>query len=272
MPFIDWEGSNYLGEPVMLYEFKRGGIRLLYANADRDITAGVDTFGAQPISDDGSKQKGDAVTDAFNIVVPTGIGISEWFAYTPPSDLVYVIVRRFHYGEPEAVVVWIGTVVGATWDADDKVTLACQAASVSLKRGGLRMAWQRGCPHALYDQNCRADKESYRFDASIIAINTNSGALSLNGTPPLSAHWAGGTIEFDVVSGTVERRLINNVGFGVVLPYGNLDGYFVGQSIRLYPGCLRTSFWCDSFFHNIENYGGFPFMPNRTPYNGDPVF
>jgi hypothetical protein len=42
--------------------------------------------------------------------------------------------------------------------------------------------------------------------------------------------------------------------------------------VTLYPGCKRTSIWCDTFFHNMSNFGGFQWLPNRSPYDGDSVF
>jgi hypothetical protein len=56
------------------------------------------------------------------------------------------------------------------------------------------------------------------------------------------------------------------------VPYGQLDGYSVGQELRLYPGCKRTGEWCNAFFNNVDNYGGFEFLPNRSPFSGESVF
>lgn len=271
MTFLALEESNYAGEPVLLYEFRRGNLRLLYAAADRDITAGADTYTATAITSDGAKQKGEAVTDAFTVTAPADLTIAEWFAYTPPSDLVYLTVRRFHYGDPQAVVAWIGSVVSVNADDAGKVTITCQAVSVSLKRTGLRLAWQRGCPHALYDQNCRADKTAFGVPLTVTAIGSN--VLLVSGGLSSSAHWPGGFIEWEIASGTFERRLIENtVGGNSIYPYGQMDGYTVGMGLTAYPGCLHTSIHCDTFFNNILNYGGFEFMPIRSPYDGDPIF
>lgn len=270
MPFLDFENSSYGGKPVILYEFRRGGLRLLYAQADRDVTAGSDTYKAIAIANNGVKQKGDGVSDTFEVLVPNDTDIALWFRYTPPSDKVWVVIRRFHYGEPEAVVAWLGSIVSTATDKQGQVTISCQPAAISLRRDGLRLAWQRGCPHALYDQNCRADKTKYAFHTTIAEIHPNY--LWVPDLPPLNAAWAGGFLEFEIAPGTYERRLIGSMDGASIYPFGDMDGYTVGLAITLYPGCLRTSAWCDSYFDNYANYGGFPFMPNRTPYNGDPVF
>lgn len=270
MAFVTSEISNFHGRPIALYEFRRGQMVLGYAAADQDIHTSARTFIAAPMENHGVKQKGTAVTDVFEITCPRSLEIVQWFRYTPPSDIVYLTVRRFHYGDAEAVIIWIGQVVAVSENADETATIRCQAVSITLKRGGLRLTWQRGCPHALYDQNCRADKTAFAVPTSIGALGTNYFTVStgLSG----AAFWPGGIIEWQPSPGTYERRLIEHVIGSQVFPYGQMDGYTPGMAVTLYPGCKRTSSWCNDFFSNLSNYGGFPFMPTRSPFNGDPIF
>lgn len=270
MTFTDLEYSNYSGQPVALYEFKRGETLLCYSSTDRDITANGRVYKACNIMHGALVQKGTPVTDVFEITAQRDLDIVGWFRYTAPSDTVYVIVRRFHYGDSEAVIAWIGQIVAVSEKNDDSATIKCQAVSITLRRGGLRLAWQRGCPHALYDQNCRVDKSAFAVNTTVTSVGGISftvGGLSLT-----SAFWPGGIVEWQIHPGTYERRPIESVAGTTVFPFGGMDGYVVGMAVTLYPGCKRTSSWCISFFNNLTNYGGFPFMPNRTPYNGDPVF
>jgi hypothetical protein len=135
------------------------------------------------------------------------------------------------------------------------------------------MTWQRGCIHALYDQNCRVNKDDFRVPVTITSV----GAASFDFTPSVSgaAFWPGGIIEFDApgLTGVKERRLIESISTNTtVIPYGQMDGYSIGQAINLYPGCKRTGDWCNTFFHNVDNFGGFEFMPNSSPFSGDSVF
>lgn len=277
MTFLDRENSNYSGEPVLLYEFARGMATIFgYASSDRDVTANNGTvdivYKATPISNSGQSQKGTAVTDVFEITCPTGLDIVQWYRYTPPSDTIYVAVRRFHIGDTQSVIVWLGQVVSVQENADETATIKCQQIAITLKRGGLRMTWQRGCIHALYDQNCRVDKTAYAVGVSVLHVNINS--ITLDATPDPSVFWNGGILEFDMpgLTGVRERRLIESIQGSTLTPYGQMDAYAVGLALTLYPGCKRTGEWCNSFFNNIENYGGFEFMPNRSPFDGDSVF
>jgi uncharacterized phage protein (TIGR02218 family) len=277
MAFPTIEGSNYDGSPVVLYEFTRGVDAVFgYAGADKDITTSNGTreivYVAAPISNSGQTQKGTAVTDVFEITCPATLEVVQWYRYTPPSDTIYLAVRRFHYGDTQSVIVWLGQVVSVEENSEGIATIRCQQVSITLKRGGLRMTWQRGCIHALYDQNCTVDKSLYAVGVSVNIVGVNY--LVLLETPSSSTFWNGGILEFDVPSltGVKERRLIESISGNTLFPYGQMDGYYHGMPLTLYPGCKRTGEWCNSFFHNIDNYGGFEFLPNKSPFSGESVF
>jgi hypothetical protein len=202
MAFTTIEGSDYAGAPVLLYEFTRGVDAVFgYAAADKDITtsngAREIVYVAAPISNGGQTQKGTAVTDVFEVTCPASLEIVQWYRYTPPSDTIYLAVRRFHYGDTQSVIVWLGQVVTVEESSEGIATIRCQQVSITLKRGGLRMTWQRGCIHALYDQNCTVDKSLYLTTVHVTNIIPD-GRLQI--TPNLvtsTAFWNGGIIEFD---------------------------------------------------------------------------
>ena len=275
--FLDRENSNYGGQPIALYEFRRGGTEHFYASCDHDIIASGNLYVATPISDEGVNQKGTAVTDAFEMTVPDDMTVAQWFVNTPPSDIIYVVIRRYHYGDSQAVIIWLGQVVSVTFGNENTAKITAQAVSISLRRGGLRLSWQRGCPHALYDQNCRVDKAAYAVSGTITAMDINSITVT-PGTGQafdVNAYWPGGIIEWMIGPNITEKRLIEDVASvssGRFFPFGFNDGFSIGLAVTIYPGCKRVSSWCDGYFRNIENYGGFPWMPTKSPYDGDPVF
>ena len=52
---------------------------------------------------------------------------------------------------------------------------------------------------------------------------------------------------------------------------GSTDGLEVGTAVTLYPGCPRNTTAC-KLFNNLPNYGGFPHLPGKSPFDGSPVF
>jgi hypothetical protein len=54
--------------------------------------------------------------------------------------------------------------------------------------------------------------------------------------------------------------------------FGLADGLYYGLAVNAYPGCNRTTTECVDKFDNLDNYGGVPDLPGKSPFDGDPVF
>jgi uncharacterized phage protein (TIGR02218 family) len=84
--------------------------------------------------------------------------------------------------------------------------------------------------------------------------------------------FTGGFIEYLLPTGFLETRMINrHIGTSIRVLSG-IVGMAVGDPIVAYPGCKRTVRACIDKFDNYDNYGGFPHIPGRSPYDGQPVF
>jgi len=84
--------------------------------------------------------------------------------------------------------------------------------------------------------------------------------------------YAGGYLEYDVVTGISERRFITDHTSGALTLTTVPAGLVVGATVRVYPGCDHTLATCASKFGNAANYGGFPFMPTKNPFDGSPLY
>ena len=40
----------------------------------------------------------------------------------------------------------------------------------------------------------------------------------------------------------------------------------VGPMATVYPGCSHNTTDCDTVFDNLDNYGGFPYLPSENPF------
>jgi len=61
-------------------------------------------------------------------------------------------------------------------------------------------------------------------------------------------------------------RLFTDQGYG--MSYGMIYG---SLTVTLYPGCPRDRQTCNDRFNNLENYGGFDWIPSRNPFNGSSI-
>ena len=51
-----------------------------------------------------------------------------------------------------------------------------------------------------------------------------------------------------------------------------VPGLLTGAAITLYPGCDHTRATCAAKFANLDNFGGFPWIPTRNPFDGGSLF
>lgn len=271
MSYNDLETSNYDGEPVYLYEFRLNDNYWRYTSAAAPVSLLGNIWAPMGIADDGVKQSGETQVDALNITIPTSSPVVGLFIGTPPINPVYLTMRRFHFGDNDAAVCYVGEVYQINEASPVVSTVTCNTLSAAMERNGLRLAWSRACPYSLYDSCCKVNKEAFRLDGVIASVGGSAIVV-----PAAAAYgdryFAGGYVEWlDPTRGTERRAIESHVGstlsiFGVV---GGLTG---GLTIKIYPGCGRTTADCSVKFQNLANYGGIPSMPDRSPFDGNPVY
>jgi hypothetical protein len=277
------EIGTYTGQDVRLYRFQRDQAFWFYNTGDRDIDWSGATWLTTSISDDGLKQKSEAVTDDFTITVPSGMTIVQMFRGTPPSDPIKVTVRQLQYGDTMAPIIWVGYVSSVRYRDEVTSDIVANTQTAYLNKKGLRLSWTRGCPYALYDRDCGVDRNQWAEYVALTNLHGNGFHWRhLGGHPINPSIWPGrltnGYVEWSPFHNYFERRailvdlnstpLVNN---GDVLIIGQTDGMIEGMHAVMYPGCTRDPAGCKRF-NNISNYGGFGFMSGKSPFDGSRIF
>lgn len=291
MAYETYETSNSDGRPVALYEFKYGNTYWRYCTADEDQTVGLDenddpaVWLAQAITDGGVVQGGSDQND-LQITTQANNPVAALFRNAQPSGKVWLTVRRWHIGDPddETPLLWSGTVVNATLTDEATVEMSCRSLGGSYDRQGLRLAWGRMCPHVLYSSfGCKVDKSLHAYEYQIITLtgtNFTAGLFDTADPPapipdsftqPAEGTFTGGFLETVRADGSFQRYGIEQQIGNDFAVLGTTDGLEVGDAITLYPGCPRNTTGC-KLFDNLPNYGGFPHLPGKSPFDGSPVF
>lgn len=275
MTFDSRERSLATAQPVRLYQFARGTLRWSYCSADRAITFQGTTYKATPISDDGVRLTGETSADVLTITAPASLEVAQLFRGAPPSAEISVTVRDYHYGEADAAasarVAWVGSISGVRWPQADRSAIACESLAASMQRPGLRLTWERTCPHTIYDRRCGVDRNAFAVAAAVQALTgaaISSGAFAARP----DGYFGGGFVEWAVGGGELERRGIEaHTGSDLVL-LGGTQGLVAGLAVIAYPGCRQTNTYCNGTFNNLANFGGVAHLPGKSPFDGSPIF
>lgn len=271
MSFDSIERSNYDGEPIALYDFSIGNAYWHYTSEEIDVWARGRIYRAIPISDSGSVQSGDTQNDDLRVTLPAAEPFVRLFLETQPAEGLWLTARRMHRGNTEAPVHWVGFAPNVKLVDSLTAEVTLKMLVSTFKRSGLRLSWSRQCPHALYDQNCRAQKELFSTAAQVDRIEGSSIVCGAVADRP-TGYYSHGLIEWEIIPGVTERRSIDWHEENRLSIFGTTSGLRVGTPITVYAGCNRTSNQCKDKFNNLLNYGGFPHLPGKSPFSGDPVF
>lgn len=275
MSFNVLEQSLAGGRPVRLYQFSRGVVQWLYNSSDRDIVHQTRTYKALAggISDDGIRQGGETSTQDLRIQAPGDIEVAQLYRGIPPSDAIDLVIFDRHYADPDDDyrVSWIGEIQSVAWPSIDRCKIVCSPESVSMSGQGLRLRWERPCPHCIYERGCNVDRELHRVDAVVISMDgaTITGS-AFSGYP--NGYFNAGYIEWSVGGGNYDRRAIDSHVGTVLTIFGGTSGIELNQDVSAFPGCDQTIETCNTKFGNSINYGGIRHLPGRSPFDGNSVF
>lgn len=265
MTFNSAEISTQDGRPIALYLLEWGQTEWCYTSADREIEYGGKTYLPRAVSDSGMVQGGSSAND-FTLDCPADIPIVDLFKGTPPSESIWLTVRRMHVGEADAPIYWNGNVTNVKRLDLASAQVIGKPLTASFKRTGLRLCWTRECPHFLYDPGCKVDPEDYRVNATITAKTGTTVTLdTVDGKA--DGYFTGGFVSWEAnEDGTIDRRMIETHSGLVLGIFGLTDRMEIGDTLAIYPGCDRTPTICQGRFNNLPNYGGYDFMPGQSPF------
>lgn len=278
MAFDTYEAGSTNGRPIALYEIRWGNTRWKYTSADTDQFYPDDSvegnrFRAIAISDGGMTQGGSSEND-FTVEAQSDIPVVALFADSAPTGQVWLTVRRKHADDPadEAPVYWVGRLTNVTKDDNPTMaTLRGVSAIRLLKSGGLRMTWNKNCPHCIYDFGCKVDPLEHEYEVIVQAVAGPVVTLAV-ATVAEEGTFTGGYAEWDRDGNSEKRGIEVQMSDTQVKLLGRAPGLAAGDTIKLYPGCDQTTSTCDEGFGNIDNNGGFFFMPEKSPFDGTQVF
>lgn len=265
------ERSRDKGEPVELYTFMLESRAWNLTSADRPQALGGVTFAPAVITRNRIEQGTELNRSALKLTVPRDFPIAELYRIAPPSAVVAVIVRRLHVGDGEVATIWTGRVVNVAWGNDlATATITCETAGTSLRRTGLRRLYGRNCSHVLGGPACGVNLPAFSVAGTLTAVGPATVTAAAFATKP-DGYFAGGVLTYSAGGVTERRYIVEHAGTTLTLDR-RTPGLEVAAVAQAMPGCDHTLATCNAKFANAPNYGGQPFIPQKNPFSGDPIY
>lgn len=274
MSYTVFEESVQDGQPVYKFLFAQGLEQYRYTTAAYFISDSTGTWEPAPINASSVEQTGELAKNGVKITLPRTNAVAQLFLGKVPEDTTSLTIYRGHDPSDldEFQVCWKGRVAAAE-ASGDAVTLECEDIFTSMRRPGNRARYQKGCRHALYSPQCGVNDYDYAVSVEIVAQDgftiTVEGIADSAGDSTSDVqggdYFIGGVVELTDGS---RRAIIGQSGTVLTLisQFDTIDIDSVGASAILYPGCKHNTSDCKNKFDNLNNYGGFPYIPGKNPF------
>jgi uncharacterized phage protein (TIGR02218 family) len=264
------EFSNTLDSstPVELYAFAQGVNRYLYNSGIETFTRLGQDYLPSNIKRSNIRQTSNVFKNSVKFTFPRGNEFASQFIGFAPEELTSATVFQRDFNDPdeEYLTSWKGRVVGAE-TSENEIILECESIFTSVRRPGLREVFELTCRRTLYERGCNVNREAYKHTGAVLSIGSNSVDITVNGaSSQADGYYTGGIF---IVDG-IMRYIVDHSSDVVTItrPIASLVG---GVDVDIYPGCDGLTGTCNTKFSNLDNFGGFPYIPIRNPFNGSSI-
>lgn len=273
MSYSDYEFTSQDGRPKYRLQFVIGTDEYLYSNEEAIIADSVGTWIPEAIDLSEFSQTNEMAKDPLTITFPRDNAFALLFQGGVPEQVCSVTVYRGHSHDPDEQYqfYWKGRVAGTSAEGD-AVRIECENVFTSLRRPGLRAKYQLSCRHPLYNNGCKLNKDTFAVSAIVTSIDGFTASVTYSDSNVTSSYFTGGMIE--TTEGHFRYIITHNGGtLQLIRPLPSLEDAVnssAGEaSVTLYPGCAHTVSDCRDKFSNLLNYGGYPYIPSRNPFNNN---
>ena len=251
---------------VELYEFKQYTNVWRFTSCDEQIVKDSFVYTPVAVSRDRVKQNSDAFKNDLRVTFNRQNAFASQFLNYTPDTVTTLTVFRGHIGSNEWIAYWRGRVRSAE-ASENEIAISCESIFTSVMRPGLRARFEYNCRHPLYSSSCRVSAAAHRVNGSISTVYNDNVTIGVPACIPYAAgYFSGGFVE---ING--QRRFIVGHSSDLLTLSRPLKEAVAGAIIAVYPGCDHAMSTCINKFNNIDNFGGFPWIPTANPFGGSSI-
>lgn len=265
MPTYDeHEDSTDLGAPVELFRFDAPDAEYFYTSDFETRFVLGRSYIPQPIARSNVVTSNQGEGAQLEVTLPANLPLVRDFAfdYAPPENLSLTVYRFHEDDESTLVTYWKGDVTSIKISGNTVKILVPSVLTNAIASTLPGKVYQSPCNHVLYDDNCKAERASYLQTNFASSVQTTYVGLQNIVSDP-GGYYTGGEL---IHSATGERRLITSSQsdrLGINYPFRSVKP---GDAIEFVPGCDHNCTTCRVKFSNLENFGGFPFIPKKNVF------
>jgi len=262
------ESSAEASRPLEIYTITQGSQIYRYTSDSFEVTVGSYTWEAEGIERGEVKFGPEARNETLTLTFPATNRFAAAYAMSASPERAEVIITRLQRDESPTfntqVVMYRGLIASAVFSQDGAtVQIICRTREASASRACPNYSYMGMCNHILYGTGCGVNPAAYNHIGVVTAVSGNTITVDgASGQP--DGYWTGGYVKPTAASDF--RLVIAHSGnvLTLLLPFDSV----LGLDVQVFAGCDHTLNDCANKFDNVQNYGGFAWVPNRNPFNG----
>jgi len=233
-----------------------------YTSGDAAVAYAGRDYVPFAISRDTIRQDASSSADPINIRVPATTDVALLFRRVY-SRKVRLQILRLHTDDANALSLFDGWVMSVEWQGPEAI-LTCQNKGVALQRDGLRYKSQAPCNHILFSDPCGLVEADHTIVTELTAVSADGLELtSADFDGEDDGYFVSGVCYYDGTYRQIEAHAGDKITLS--LPFESLAA---GATVQVTAGCDHSLATCKARFSgNQANFGGFPYVPQKNPYN-----
>jgi len=242
-----------------LYELRRGWDRFFYTSYPTDLTFKGHVYVAAPI------QRGDFTVDtnlntvSLRVTAAVLSSFANFIAYQPTQRTQIYLYRAISDDLTEYAVVFDGWLTTITFNEKNMATAQFDQRASILDRDVDMVIHQAPCNHHVFDNGCRLDGLLWKV---VVPVIVNQEQLTHDDFATYAdGYFTGGEVHYQDDA----RLITNHVGNTLTLHVPFSGDVSTGTTVEVYPGCDGRPSTCRDKYNNIENFLGFPYIPDKNP-------
>lgn len=257
--------SVHDGEPIECFKFV--GTLGTYRYTDNPVEVTVNGELYEPMQITRSTVEVGSVIGSIQSMdfdVPFDCVISEVYSGLITPEELRVEVRRVHRGDDYATMwkmIWRGKAIGYSLSGRIFTIGTMNKMQTDLSASINSIYYQTTCNHILFDERCKVNRAANSTVSTVVAISDDAVEVVDDGV-----------IDNDLRAGEIvnqrtgERRLVlSNLANVITIGYAFID-IIPGDTVTMVRGCNHSFTECNVKFDNLDNYGGFMYVPTKNPF------
>lgn len=261
MAYSDIEKSEQQGRPVELYWIDSGTTQIRFCNKTEQVTFNGSTYDPLPcrrteLTDSNTREDG-----SLTIWLPRNSEPANLFLGAGLSNLPKITVYRGHLNDDlttvdpdNGIIIFNGRIAIPSYSGDE-CKLECRSLISDLGLVALRRKFSSNCPYFLYRTGCNVTRALYTVTVEV--LNVTGEVIDLDMPTQEEGYYEGGLMFFE----NQWRMITRYAGAQRMTILAPMEGLEVGDFVDISAGCDHTATTCRTRFNNLDNFGGWGFIP-----------